>query len=129
MEKEFTTYEQALALKELGFDELCLARLDGGGFRMLPVYDPLKNSEIKEDWFCVVPLYSQAFKFFRDNHNLLYYWEKPKLKEDYYWDFLIYNEITGEKIFVVRAKHNKEAESACLDKLIEIVKNDEIKNS
>ena len=31
MDKEFVPYEQALALKELGFDEPCLAHLIGFG--------------------------------------------------------------------------------------------------
>lgn len=70
MEKQFVSYELALKLKELGFDELCLARWDGGGFYMLPAYDPLKNSEIEEAWFCVLPLWQQAFDWIEKKYGL-----------------------------------------------------------
>ncbi len=54
MEKLFIPYEQALQLKELGFDELCIARFDGGGFRMLPTYDPLKIVKLKKLGFVLL---------------------------------------------------------------------------
>lgn len=121
MEKEFLPLEQALNLKKLGFNELCLARFDGGGFRMLPAYDPLKNSEIKESWFCVTPLYQQAFRFFREKYNLY-----PRIVSNEYFtsyhfrykDELIYNNFRVEK----HKNHYRKAESECLDKLIKIAK-------
>jgi hypothetical protein len=121
MEKEFLPYEIALAMKGLEFDEPCLARFDGGGFRMLPVYDPLKNSEIKESWFCAAPLYQQCWRWFREKCNLHstiiitsmqnygYLIEEPQVP--YHIDQLI------------SYKTYEEAELECLKKLIEICKN------
>lgn len=66
MKNEFIPYEQALALKELGFDEPCLdqyktdAELSGlrVGFRV-------KNQSLIKG-SCSAPLYQQAFRWFRD---------------------------------------------------------------
>jgi hypothetical protein len=71
MENEFINYEQALALKELGFDEPCFA-----------VYID-KTLIIEDDWLystnqdtfiesnnITAPLYQQAFRWFRDEHNI-----------------------------------------------------------
>jgi len=119
MENEFIPYEQALALKELGFDENCLARFDGGGFRLLPVYDPLKNNEIKESWFCVTPLYQQAFRWFREKYNLSGNVDCcDKLCE---WN--IKSSKLEKSIFSDKIQSYEEAELECLKKLIEIVKN------
>lgn len=59
MEKEFVPYEQALILKELGFDEPCFGYYDKDdkSFELLKYfnYNTLK---------CISrPLYQQAFKF------------------------------------------------------------------
>lgn len=62
MQKEFVTYEQALALKELGFDEKCLAN-----------YHFNKDLDIsfwRHGMDTPAPLKQQAFKFFRDKFNL-----------------------------------------------------------
>lgn len=128
MEEQFISYEEALDLKELGFDELCLARFDGGGFRMLPVYDPLKNSEIKESWFCVTPLYQQAFRWFRKTYRL-----NPEISVGVKgFSFMFYEFIDSvqagfsiQNINYTRIYFEtyEEAELACLRKLIEIVKN------
>jgi len=59
MNKEFVPYEQALALKELGFDEPCLGYYDGGGNLYTEMVEVLK-----------APLYQQAFRWFREKHDL-----------------------------------------------------------
>ena len=128
MKKEFIPYEQALELKELGFDEYCfmvyyvgncaLAKLDG-----LPI--GIKNSELNNTKISA-PLYQQAFRWFREKHNLkggiLYIGGlKP---ETTWWDIYVvghynieYNEME------MKYQPYEEAELACLKKLIEIVKN------
>lgn len=126
MEKEFIPYEQALILKELGFDELCLARFDGGGFRMLPAYAPLKNSEIKEAWFCVAPLYQQAFDWFRIRYNI-----NPQIAFCEYsiqscngWSFTITNP-TKRQNWIGKYKSYEEAKLECLKFLITKITNEE----
>ena len=126
MTKEFVTYEQALALKELGFDEPCFG------------YWKSKNWLIQEktrtdgythaDQECSAPLYQQAFRWFRDVHELEGVVQQAN---DYTWyKFSIYqksNFYTSEGWKVLKSqgleyKTYEEAESVCLDELIEIVK-------
>ena len=106
MEKEFIPYEQALALKELGFDEDGLGMYSKNG-SVLPLVP--YTSEDK------AILFSQAFRW------LLTLVNKDKLfsnkwtisyNEDYYSLFL-----GGCNMGVF------EAELECLKKLIELVKN------
>jgi hypothetical protein len=112
IEKEFVPYEQALALKELGFDEPCL-NLYHKDTRQI-MYNPIDNVVmIKIDNHnktnhCSAPLYQQAFRWFREKYK-----SKFILSEDYYW-------IVG--IGQTKVKSYKEAELECLKKLIEIVK-------
>ncbi len=61
MEKEFVPYEQALALKELGFDEPCFGYY-------VPLLDNTQELEIKliqtnGNKIVIAPLYQQAFSF------------------------------------------------------------------
>ena len=68
IEKEFVPYEEAFALKQLGFNEPCFG------------YWKSKNWLIQEktrtdgythaDQECSAPTFSQAFRWFRDNHDL-----------------------------------------------------------
>jgi hypothetical protein len=64
----FVPYEQALRLKELGFDELCLKEYHNQ--KLLPAFNSdLSNNSTLDQFFDSVisaPLISQAFKFFED---------------------------------------------------------------
>ena len=63
MNEEFIPYEEALALKELDFNEEC--------FRFYHTDKFLR--EISDGWYnikCSAPLYQQAFKFFRKKYML-----------------------------------------------------------
>ena len=74
MKNEFIPYEQALELKELGFDEPCFGKIyaDGGSEQLSY---PYKNSDqIGKVTSCSAPLYQQVFRWFC---------EKYDLKEDY----------------------------------------------
>ena len=137
MKKEFIPYEQALALKELGFDEPCFAFLDaynGGthlffkqrddyhwllklfGEKPKPILE-ISNWEIEHlqgDGTVLAPTFSQAFRWFREK----------------YGDYLLYSfgviphfTIIQNLIIEDSKTTYEEAELACLDKLIEIVKN------
>ena len=114
MNKEFIPYEQALELKELGFDEKCLARYFKDGKSIF-----YTHSKIYKDYVSA-PLYQQAFKWFRDKYGMLYTIEE-NLEDDqvwYEWDVKSSNGFEGgfETTY-------EEAELACLKKLIEIAKN------
>ncbi len=69
MDKEFIPYEQALELKELGFDEECF------GYYSFSEKITLKSCFnrtpiILSGKKCSIPLYSQVFRWFREKHNL-----------------------------------------------------------
>ena len=70
LETEFIPYEQALALKELGFDEPCFGFYDGYIIRLCLFTDcGWKNSMMTYDTqeeILTTPLYQQAFKFLLD---------------------------------------------------------------
>ena len=98
MDKEFVTYEQALALKELGFEYE----------KFYNYTSPMTN---------LAPLKQQVFRWFREQMFLI--------------DFSSHDVDTYE--FFIRWKSNKsvlsdiyntyeKAENACIDKLIELAK-------
>jgi hypothetical protein len=113
MKNEFVTYEQALALKELGFDEPCLGYYNSGVKTPLEVEYSIPYDH-KE--YLSAPLYQQAFRWFREKHNLCGV-ITPQSYE-------IWGYPDGGCIIEQYPVHTyEEAEQACLDKLIEICKN------
>ena len=64
MEKEFVSYNESLALKELGFDEPCIRGWDKNGKIW---YHP--DSDIVLDNLT----FSQAFRWFREKYGLIGY--------------------------------------------------------
>lgn len=168
MNKEFVTYEQALALKELGFDEPCFAyyllpEIERTGDILLHYCSRGKEIIRNNDWSWVyenfpsfrkylkaehcytystnssrlmasAQTYQQAFRWFREKHNLrisFAYWNGyndalPDYMQYKYECFVI---PPNDSSITVRGKDNRvyfdtheEAESECLNKLIEIVK-------
>jgi hypothetical protein len=122
MNKEFIPYEQALALKELGFNEPCIATYDED--KEFEIQDFEQNYDTFPSHIIAAPLYQQAFRWFRERYNL-YGFPKttfgsmnPKqIVFFYYW-------IKDGEEFTNIKEYNtyEEAELACLKKLIEIVK-------
>lgn len=122
MQEQFVPYEQALALKELGFNEECFGcyfhnntntveyNPDG-----LPFNHNNRNSRIS------APLWQQAFDWFRDKHNLPvcllpYIATKKDWEEELVYIPKIY---TYEGIITLPMGVYEEARLACLEKLIE----------
>lgn len=122
MENEFIPYEQALELKELGFDEPCFATYEKLNESIL-IQDatrPFVNTNSRLSHFedqegyieqCTAPLYQQAFRWFREKYNMHFFaqyftdgkWRGTHSKEDF--------------------DTYEESELTCLKKLIEITKN------
>jgi hypothetical protein len=127
MNKEFILYEQALALKELGFDKPCLGgyiRFRGSETFELAFYK-YRNVDFNttSNIYVSAPLYQQAFRWFREKYGLE---GTPQRAEDfmwYKWIIHLYNE-NGKKYVAnwYEYKTYEEAELACLIKLIEITK-------
>jgi hypothetical protein len=121
MKNEFCTYKQSLALKELGFDEPCLAYYNKKELFSFPQIcnEPLEGHYIKMSNRLCTPLKQQAFRWFREKYKLSYPSPFYQPQDNVYYNWTSYPEI----IWDVQYKTYEEAESACLDKLIEIVKN------
>jgi hypothetical protein len=117
MTKEFVTYEQALALEELGFNESCFGTWDRPDklWTGNPIDDILG---IPED-NVLAPLKQQAFRWFREKYKLV----AAITVENDDFDYTVYIpwEIKEEHDST-RFTSYEEAEQACLDKLIEICK-------
>lgn len=134
MKNEFIPYKEALTLKELGFNEPCFAfyRDDlKGGYEVHPLKWFDNNNHRLSDGF-TAPLYQQAFRWFRENHNLKH--DIPEHNgEKFYFEIVDMSHVlsrheikilcTKEKDWSeIEFKTYEEAELACLRKLIEIVK-------
>ena len=128
MKEHFVTYEQALALKELGFDEECLAYFNDKEFKYCLEDELVKNSLMSNSnspiFYITIPLKQQVFKFFRDKfnqHSFIELVEDDGIKYDY---CLYVDKSPEECIDFGDGPHNtnEEAENACIDKLIQLFK-------
>jgi len=115
MKNEFIPYEQALELKEIGFDEPCFGKIyaDGGSEQLSY---PYKNSDqIGKVTSCSAPLYQQVFRWFRENYDLHYNIDYVSAADIFKYELWIKGRIYKYNTY-------EEAELACLNKLIEIAK-------
>lgn len=141
MNEEFVTYKQALALKELGFNERCIAAdyyengdicieyakegITNKEFDKLTKQcnkDAAENGEDPIPYDPTIPLKQQAFRWFREKQGMhhgigfngLWYYDIRSMKD------------TENAVHEIAHKWDmdtyEEAEQACLDKLIEICK-------
>ena len=138
MEKEFVTYEIALALKELGFDEECFTYFKNGIIDLddegiLEIY---KNYDAHNDIdeYISSPLWQQAFDWFRDvmllDNFIIPYWfidGEYKVKK---YTYSIEPSNRFDEYFDCDSDQYEtyeEARQACLEKLIEIAKEQNVK--
>ena len=111
MKKEFVPYELALRMKQLGFDERCIMHWRKGklSYYQMGDFSPTHTP---------APLYQQAFRWFREKYG---YWSY--IKEATKGTCRFYIEKFDEKFFNSDIIDSyEEAELACLEKLIKIVK-------
>ena len=123
MEDDFIKYEQALALKELGFNKPCLAMFRYPlEFKMIKnktgYPSGCKNSKLLIEESVAAPLYQQAFRWFREKYKLHYHIASSNMGY-----VISLNGIKIESFSIEKYKTYEEAELACLKKLIELVKN------
>ena len=127
--KEFIPYEQALALKELGFDEPCFGYYNNQSYLVIDeIMSQQGSSEVTS-----APTWQSAFRWFREKYNLQH--ELTSIQENSWLITIRDISLTtrhglyiGEKWDCDDLENNiphtyEEAEFACLRKLIEIVKN------
>jgi DNA-binding SARP family transcriptional activator len=127
MKKEFILYEQALELKELGFDETCMFPYFYANTNYIDsTYIDLANHNATEKLVSAV-LYQQAFRWFREKYNLDSYilctYIGVTSQKNNEYSFAIQH-CDDYDYFVDADRYTyEEAELACLKKLIEITKN------
>jgi len=122
MNKEFIPYEEALALKELGFDEPCIAFYEPNNEKVMIVGVPQKYNNptlLRLKDFCA-PTYSQAFRWFREKYDLFGVVEGKGYDHKKYYIYSINGKWHPSQ---PGFDNYEEAELACLKKLIEITKN------
>jgi hypothetical protein len=136
MNEEFVTYKQALALKELGFNERCIAAdyyengdicieyakegITNKEFDKLTKQcnkDAAENGEDPIPYEPTIPLKQQAFRWFREKHELGH-----MINGIGYEAFCMGVGGVSAYFSPFKFKTYEEAEQACLDKLIEICK-------
>ena len=117
MKNEFIPYEQALALKGLGFDEPC--------FAFYNERQTLLSDEYMDKAQCIAPLYQQAFRWFRDKKLsdacVCRYQGRDDGGVYYYYNITIDFGIEETRHFKEGFFTHEEAELACLKKLIELL--------
>jgi hypothetical protein len=119
MEKEFVSYDRALALKELGLKEDVLAWYDTEN-KLLntgSLWQLFKN----DDDVVLAPLKQQVFRWFREKYNIhhVIIWDSDTNN----FDAGVFGELVNpywEEYIIFHTY--EEAENACIDKLIEICK-------
>jgi hypothetical protein len=123
-DKDFAPYQPSLDMKELGFDEPCFGYYNVSNQELI---EDLSNNRTGNDdsrW-ASAPLYSQAFRWFREKYDLVH-----RINRDGGYlicaTLYLYDEADQgaiEKFIDCYPNTYEEAELACLNKLIEIVKN------
>lgn len=125
MQEQFLPYELALKLKELGFNEECIATFDED--ENFELQDFEQNYDTFPSHIIAVPLWQQAFEWFEEKYdfhiNIFGDGFNGELKGFYYsiteegW-INYYESIDSGKWYDTK----EEARQACLEKLIEICK-------
>jgi hypothetical protein len=126
MNKEFVPYEQALALKELGFNEETICVYNSYKQLKGVIISSMDGDYIKKDKWddrLPAPTYQQAFRWFREKHNIDISINTVYSKYNENTSKKYGGVIDNESVFtnVGFYKTYEEAELECLKKLIEIV--------
>lgn len=134
MKSEFVTYDIALRMEHLGFDEPCFSFYAKGGIVPDSMYQYGITSVSLFDSQCLRPTWQSAFTWFRDEHDLWICIQKYPTSKN---PNRCYYEIKGNNINTDEDESAnsymsgwfdsyEEAELACLEKLCEIVEKQKI---
>lgn len=131
----FVPYEQALALKELGFDKPCFGYYTEDKV-WLPAPYSYEGTEYPWNsvWpYTTAPLYQQAFHFFRKKYGLMHIinpydftaeinYLNKRVVNDVYGDFIPHDHLVDDEGEEIKHLSYEDAENACLLELINICK-------
>jgi hypothetical protein len=137
MNNEFVSYEIALKLKELGFDESCFTYY----YELTSNLRTHLGVDINNAWtysgnkklgFTLAPLYQQVFRWFREKHNWQFIIQATKDKHSHElgYNYWIWNSKTSEEHYMPKNKPfgdwcfktYEEAQKECIIDLISIIK-------
>ena len=122
MDKEFVTYRQALLLKELGFNEDTFGGYDFEDKQLYIGYENEYGRTWNLDFYIHAPLKQRVFRWFREKYNLhhIVIWDSDTNN----FDAGLFGELVTPFLEEDTIFHTyEEAENACIDKLLEIAKN------
>jgi hypothetical protein len=111
MEEEFVSYEQALALQQLGFDWGTYEHYDS---HTKEICDIMKHVR--------APLKQQVFRWFREKYELLGYIDSSTEPHGIEYSYNINILKEGHSWFQLYIETYENAENQCIDRLIELVK-------
>ena len=127
MEKEFIPYTEALALKELGFNNFCFGWYNYGLLNLFGE-DNLLDGYAGEENRPLAPTFSQAFRFFREMYDFISEINVYSTSDGYSFSFKI---LCKKYTPYIEANNAwllyEDAELECLVKLIDIVKKQNVK--
>ena len=130
--KDFILYPEAFELKKLGFDEPCFAYFNKDTNSLCwhsNSVEPYNHNDINRYGDLSAPTFSQAFRWFRDKFNMpskieaTFEHETPN-QYHYFYQIVTDDFVSGDGVMLNWTY--EEAELACLKKLIEILKTNEI---
>lgn len=118
LEKELIPYEQALELAKLNFNEKCFGYYGVENELYIEISCNLDTNLTRRN-FIAVPTFSASFRWFREKYKLVT-WVYCSNEPNGYFAIIL----AHKRLVLYDAQFNtyEEAELACLNKLIEIVK-------
>lgn len=121
MKDLFVSFEEAVKLKELGFDEPCFFYYNEAGESMCHAPILETNSSYKHNEISQV-LYSQAFEWFRIKHNISSYIRADWQPDWNAYSYQCYFNQDKEQFNLIKYYNTyEEAQLKCLQELIKMI--------
>lgn len=123
-EKDFVPYDEALALKELGFDDSCIYHFkknneDKPSFIFtFEITRPFGKNHNTLESRISAPTFSQAFRWFREKYNMKVCFDWHPTEQDRFCIYFSKSSYFEKCDF----KSKEDAELACLRNMIRLVK-------
>lgn len=121
MNNLFVPYDIALSLKEMGFDERCLAYYADTGHG--PIIHDCFHGQKSVEWHTLAPLYDQVIDWFIEKHEINISVDPPFPKRLVLWEYYL-QKSTDRSLIEQNSGYEtqKEALQAGIKKAIELIK-------